>query len=322
MEKTLPKTYHEFPNGFRIIYEKSPNKNNISYINCFCHIGSIHETDKTHGASHMIEHMCFKGSTRFPTSQKITDLFDKTGSSVNAFTEQKYTCYVIKCLDHFLFNLITVLSDMLLCSLFDKDEYKRERDVVIQENSNNENDHENIIYNAICSLIYKDTPYQYPVDCLDYHRGNKYTPFNYDDIVNMYKKYYQPQNMVLSLVSNISFDHFMNLIKRTYFVEHKNKGSLYQERNNSYLIERPLVVNKNNEPTILLISQKGQTTCNISISFQTCSFNNREMYILQLIKVYLGDLLNSRLFVVLREKNGVVYTSNVSSEYQSTSGFF
>ena len=57
-----------FPNGFRLIYEKPKNKLPITSIQLFCDVGSVHEDGELRGASHFIEHMCFKGTRDYPNS--------------------------------------------------------------------------------------------------------------------------------------------------------------------------------------------------------------------------------------------------------------
>jgi len=61
------KTYE---NGFRVVYEKTSIPSNITSLQVFCDIGSIHEPDESRGSAHFIEHMCFKGTTKLKTAKK------------------------------------------------------------------------------------------------------------------------------------------------------------------------------------------------------------------------------------------------------------
>ena len=76
-----------FPNGFRIVYEKSLNKLPICAMQLFCDVGSAYETDDMRGVSHFIEHMCFKGTKNLPSTKEILINFDKIGANINAYTE-------------------------------------------------------------------------------------------------------------------------------------------------------------------------------------------------------------------------------------------
>jgi predicted Zn-dependent peptidase len=61
-------------------------------------------------------------------------------------------------------------------------------------------------------------------------------------------------------------------------------------------------------------------TAYISIGFRTCSRFNEDKYTLDLLRILMGGKFTSRLTMLLREKNGLTYTSNVSTTYYEHSG--
>jgi hypothetical protein len=115
----------QFPNGFRFIYEKPNSDIPVTSILGFVKLGSIHERDGIRGVSHFIEHMCFKGTKRHPTSKIISRNYDRIGAYFNAYTHKEYTCYEIKCEEQYLENSIHVLSDMMMNSQFNKKEFEK-----------------------------------------------------------------------------------------------------------------------------------------------------------------------------------------------------
>jgi hypothetical protein len=133
-----------FPNGFRFVYEKLRNSAPITSIQVFCDLGSVYENDETRGISHFIEHMTFKGTKKNPNSIKLFLEYDKIGAELNAYTDKRFTCYMVKCEDEHVENSLKVLADMLLNSTFDRTEYKKEEKVVIEENINSNDDPEEI----------------------------------------------------------------------------------------------------------------------------------------------------------------------------------
>ena len=106
-----------YPNGFRLVYEKSLNKLPICAIQVFCDVGSAYESENIRGVSHFIEHMCFKGTKQMPKTKDILIHYDKIGADFNAYTEKRYTCYTLKCHNDNIKNSIVILSDMLLNSI-------------------------------------------------------------------------------------------------------------------------------------------------------------------------------------------------------------
>jgi predicted Zn-dependent peptidase len=134
-----PETY-SWPNGFRVIYEKSHVSVNDTHIQVFCDVGSAYETDNLRGASHFIEHMCFKGTHKVPTTKELMVNYDRIGAYFNAYTEKRYTCYVLRCDDEYIENSLVIMSEMILNSRFDKKEFVKEQRVVVEENIRDSDD--------------------------------------------------------------------------------------------------------------------------------------------------------------------------------------
>jgi predicted Zn-dependent peptidase len=68
--------------------------------------------------------------------------------------------------------------------------------------------------------------------------------------------------------------------------------------------------------------QKSITTTHICIGFRTCSSYNLDRYTLKVLKNILGGKMSSRLFTILREDNGLTYSSSVYTDYYEHSGDF
>ena len=298
-----------FPNGFRIIYEKSPNITPISCIQIMCDIGSVYENNETRGVSHFIEHMCFKGTKNIPIPKDIFMEYDKIGAYLNATTGKRYTYYTIKCNNEYVENSIRIMSDMLLNSTFNKNEYKKEEKVVIEENIKNINDVEDILFENLDNLLYNGSSYALPTDTIAYHKGK----LDYKKVIEMYNYFYQPNKMVLSIVSNISFINIKKIIEQSFFVK---KISQHQIPN-KYPIYK--FVLPQNEIQYNIQKKKEITTGHISIGFRTCY---SDKYALGVLRTILSGPMSSRLFMLLREENGLTYTSYASDEYYDLLGEF
>lgn len=304
---------YKFPNGFRVIWQKPTNNLKVTSIQCICDLGSIHETDTTRGISHFIEHMCFKGTKKLPLSKNIFQKYDEIGAVFNAFTCKRYTCYYIKCMDEYITNCIIVLSDIMLNSVFDKKEHTKELQVVIQENIKSEDNNRDIINDIIDDMIYHGSSYQYPVDHIKYHSRN----LDYSNILKTYQSFYRPNNMILSVVSNIPFKQIIQIIKKTYFLQNKPLHFPKLEKNVIFSLTP-----QNKIPHCIIHKKKGVVSNNIAISFRTCSQYNKDKYVLEILKKIIGGLGNSMLFEVLRENNGLTYSSFVQTNYYENTGDF
>ena len=335
---------HTFKNGFRIIYEKPYNDMKITDIHVYCRLGSAYEDEKTRGISHMIEHMCFKGTTHLPTSLDISIIFDKIGAYINATTDKQYTYYSVRTNAKHTALCLQTLSDMMLHSTFDKGEYKKELDVVIEENVRNSADPQDAMYEALDKILYDGTVYKDPVDTLSYH--TKSNEFSYSTVLKTYKKYYVPNNMVLSIVSSEPFEKIIKQLRNTYFVKNKrptskrftmNNRSIVRNRstmNNRSIIHNHAILpvfnpilppyqSSNEDIQVNIKHVPNIKTAYIAIGFRTCPvFEERQTHILYVLSTLLGGTFMSRLFYVLREKNGLTYNSSASSfHYENIGGF-
>jgi hypothetical protein len=64
-------------------------------IGFFIGTGSRYEKDKQAGISHFIEHMCFKGTKKRPTSADVSTVIEGVGGMFNAGTDKELTIYWI-----------------------------------------------------------------------------------------------------------------------------------------------------------------------------------------------------------------------------------
>lgn len=96
-------------------------------------VGSRYETARQNGLSHFLEHMFFKGTERRPDKKAIAREMDALGAEFNAFTSEEMTSYYVKVAKENIGKGADVVADILLRSLFPKEEIERERGVIIEE---------------------------------------------------------------------------------------------------------------------------------------------------------------------------------------------
>lgn len=299
-----------FDNGFRVLHQKSISGIKSASIQVICDIGSIHEAEDVRGAAHFIEHMCFKGTPKHNTSFEISTLIDKTGSYINAFTDKRYTKYYIDTTSENVPQYIHLLSDILLNSVFDKKEYEKEKAVVREEMIRDADDSEmNVLENAD-AVIYAGSPYEHSVDELKYHEGAHV--LEHAKLVEMYKAFYIPSKMILSVCSANSFNAICDAVSHSFFAK-------------SRLVACPP------QPILSLVPMKGPVykivrapinPVHLCVGFRTCSIHDGDRYVLKMVKRILSSSMSSRLFIILREENGLTYTSYASNDYYEHTGSF
>ena len=304
---------HTFPNGFRIIHEKPQASIPVTAINIFCDVGSIFETNLFRGMSHFIEHMCFKGTTKVPVPRDIFLKFDKHGAYFNAVTDKRFTYYVVEISDEFVEEALSTLGDMMLNSTFPTARFKREEKVVVEENIQTSDNPSDILLEMVDLVLYRDTPVAAAIDTLAYHKH----PFDRADVLKFYNRFYHPQNMILSIVSNRPLAHIVKCIGRSDFAKRRASTDVDRFPSQFSIQLEPL-----SEPQWLLREKPDLNTAHISIGFRTCSCFSKDRYALDLLRNILSSSFSSRLFTILREKNGLTYSSSASTTYYECGGDF
>jgi predicted Zn-dependent peptidase len=300
---------HLFPNGFRLIHQLSASDLPMSYIRIFCDVGSAYECDKTHGSSHFIEHMIYKGTKLHKDRKKIFLEFDKIGAEINATTDKRYTFYQIDCLDEYVFSCVNIMSDMLLHSTFDHVEYKKERLVVIEENIQDINDTMRYIYDKMDEMIYAGTSYSHPIDSDIYHEKND---LQYDTILDIYHQFYHVDRMTISMITNKPFESAVRMLNKTFFVKNKLPSSP------KYSIKKTL--ESQTDIKYCIESRVGEKSSYLALGFRTSNFYSKDKHILYFLSCILSGPMSSRIFMLLREDNALAYSTDVNVDFNDVAG--
>lgn len=318
-------TIKEFSNGFRLVYQNPEHNLPISHIHLFVHAGSANEDAKTRGASHFIEHMCFKGTKLHPTSQDIVRPFDNNGAFFNAHTVKQFTCYDIKCADANAADLIGVLSDAMFHSVFDHTEYKKELAVVIEENIKDEVEYETKTVDALESAVFEGTVYEHPIDTLKYHKTTQRNAetLKYDDVLEFYHRFYVPSNMLLSITTNIPIENLTRMLKTTEFGRSThNASSVAASTSAACSTAHWSMLSERREPYLKVERVPRIDSANMAIGFRVCSFMHPDAIVLHVLENVLGGRMTARVFDILREKNGLTYSSDVDTIHYEPAGVF
>lgn len=119
-------------NGLRIIVTEMPHTRAVS-LGFFVGVGARYESDAIAGASHVIEHMLFKGSRKRPTAGEISLALESVGGTMNAATGKESTVYYARVPHEHSDLALDVLEDMIRYPLFDPVELEKERRVIVEE---------------------------------------------------------------------------------------------------------------------------------------------------------------------------------------------
>src|SRR5580704_11713893 len=142
------------PGGLRVITESLPAVRSVAF-GIWAGVGSRDEDLAHAGATHYLEHLLFKGTSR----RSALDI----SAEMDAFTAKEYTCYYARVLDVDLPLAIDVLADMVTSSLIEEKEVDAERGVILEEIAMNEDDPSDTVHEAFAAQLFGDSPMGRPI---------------------------------------------------------------------------------------------------------------------------------------------------------------
>lgn len=275
-------------NNITLIYEKLPHVRSVS-IGCWFKAGSINEDSSNRGIAHVIEHMLFKG-TKNRSAKDIAEELDNIGGHLNAFTSKELTCFYTRTLENHLDVAIDVLGDMIINSTFEEKMLKREKQVVLEEIAMYNDSPEDVVHEKLEENVWKNHPISYPIS------GYKETveTLNRKQISDFMGKYYQPDNMVISVAGNFDEAQLIKLLEKT-FVDFVGSSKIVT-------IDDPVF------HTCDIVNHKDVEQTYLSMAFNAYGYDDDRRFALLAASNIFGGGMSSKLFQHVREEKGLVYT--------------
>ena len=174
-------------------------------------VGSRNELPGKTGLSHWVEHMQFKGTARFP-SEVLERLISRQGGHMNAFTYLDWTAFYETLPAEKIAVAIEMEADRMTNALYDPDEVESERTVILSEREGQENDPTFRLNEAIRRAAFPNHPYGTEIigEKEDLRRITR------DDLYDHYRKYYAPNNAVLTMAGDFDTDEMLCFLDKTY----------------------------------------------------------------------------------------------------------
>src|SRR5271154_3344959 len=140
--------------GVRIVTERMPSVRSVS-LGFWIGTGSRGGADAEAGLSHLLEHLLFKGSSKY-SSLEIDQIFDGMGAELNAGTGKETTSVYARVIDDHLPKAFDVITDMVFRpSLTDIDS---ERAVILEEIAMYEDDPQEKVFDVLGSAVFGAHP--------------------------------------------------------------------------------------------------------------------------------------------------------------------
>ncbi len=291
VEKTI------LQNGLRIVTKKLENTKALTVL-ILAGAGSRYETYEINGISHFLEHMFFKGAKKYKNTKMVSEAIDSVGGEFNAFTGKEYAGYYVKVASEHEKVAVDVLGDMLIHSRFDPAEIEKERGVILEE------------YN-----MYQDTPmYQIGWDFERLVFGDQ--PLGWDQVGtkeliksvtqeqfrDYFDKLYTPDNTVIAVAGAVDHEQMVAQIEELFKFSNPKRGLDFVPFKGFSREERLYLRNKKTEQAHVVVGYPGLKD------------GHEDHYALKLLAIVLGGNMSSRMFLSVREAQGLAYYISTSTD--------
>jgi len=198
-------------NGMKVLLVEAP-KAPVVTVQVWYKVGSRNEVMGRAGLSHMLEHMMFKGTVKYPKGT-FSRLIRKNGGIDNAFTSQDFTAYFENLAADRVELALEMEADRMQGLVLDMKELTTEREVVKEERRlRTEDDPQGALVEALFAQAYLSHPYHWPV----IGWFNDLDAMTLDDLQQHYDTYYSPNNATLIVVGDIKADSLLPAIKQLF----------------------------------------------------------------------------------------------------------
>ena len=282
----------DLPNGIRVRAVYVPGNPTVTF-GILVGAGSRHETESEAGIAHFIEHNVFKGTTKRPSSQLISNAIESVGGIHNAFTGVEYTGFWAKAESHQFSTLLDVVSDLFLNPLFPEKELEIERGNVIEELNMYEDMPQYKVDDAFSTLVFPNHPLGRKVV------GTKETlrSFKREDLLAFRAKAYDPRQIVVIAAGDFDVNEYFRRC-RELFGDFKSLSNL---ETLPFEITSP-------GPQVIVIPRK-LDQAHLIMGFYGLAQNDEREEMLAVGNEILGGArsLSSRLFHRIRGELGLAY---------------
>jgi zinc protease len=179
-------------------------------------VGSRNEVTGTTGATHILEHMMFKGSEAFNDAKgnSIKQLLERVGGQFNASTSFDRTNYFATIGRENLEAYVAIEADRMRHLWLHEADRQAEMTVVRNEYERGKNDPENVLMEEVTAAAYVALPYHHPV--IGWKSDIEHVPIA--KLRDFYETFYWPNNATLTVVGDVDAATVLGLIKKYYGV--------------------------------------------------------------------------------------------------------
>jgi predicted Zn-dependent peptidase len=285
--------------GVRIVTEEMPAVRSVS-LGFWIGSGSRGESDEEAGLSHLIEHLLFKGSSKYGSLQ-IDQIFDTMGAELNAGTGKETTSVYARVIDQHVPDALDVMADMVFRPKLE--DIDSEREVILEEIAMYEDDPQEKVFDVLGEAVFGD----HPLGRAIIGRAEVIADTRAQAIAGFHGSRYVPANIVLAAAGAVDHDAFMALAAERIQAATGDKEAPLAP-------PAPAPAGRQRR-----FERKDTEQYHVCLGGPGLSRHDERRFALRVLDAVFGGTSSSRLFQEVRERRGLAYSVySFTSHYQDT----
>ena len=246
--------------------------------------------------------MLFKG-TKNLSAQEISYTIESMGGTLEGFTSRDFTGIYARVASEHLPKVIELLCEITSQPEFDEEELEKEKRVVKEEIKSSVENPQDLVVDLLFETLYHPHPLGFPIT------GKESTVDNItkNEILSYYKSHYTLSNIAVVGVGGLERGPLMEGIK----------GRLSLKKGENIQREKVSLSNRR----IKAVKKREISQVYMAIALPTFGFRDNRRYTLSILSTALAGGMSSRLFIRLREDEGLVYSVSSFTELFEDTGF-
>ena len=198
-------------NGLRVVTQPMPTARSVA-VGLFVGVGSRREDEAHAGLSHLLEHLVFKGTRRYPEPGGLSEAVEGCGGTVNAATDRELTVYSARVPTEAASRALDVVADLVLSPLLRKRDLIGEKPVIVDEIRmyvDSPGDH---VFSLFDELLFG----RHPLGREIAGTPRSVRRARHDVVVDHWERWYRPSNLVLAAAGSLRHDDVLKAAGRWF----------------------------------------------------------------------------------------------------------
>ncbi len=272
-------------------------------------VGSRYETPKINGISHFLEHMVFKGTTKYPTTEDV-NMIERAGGLQNAYTDIDITNYHNKVLAVDWELALEINKELALAPKLEQKYVDKERDVILEEMKRYDDEPASKVGETFHTMMYPGTRLGMRIiGEVDSLKSSDATTLR-----DYHTAWYKPSQMVVVVAGKVDgVEQKMKTKVNEWFGSLAGKPAADFEK----VKEKPQT-----SPRVEVVTKPDAQQAHLTLGFHTFARGSDDRFAWALFNLIMGVSFTSRLFKEVREKRGLCYHVRSSSDNWADTGYW